>query len=267
MIKEDLVWYVGYGSNVLENRFLCYITGGTQEGSQRVYEGCRDKSLPQLVKPIAINYELYFSKNSSVWQNGGVAFIRNEYDREAVTYARMFLISKEQLSDIAKQETSSNYTIDINFDEAIEKGSTVFKALPSWYGKILLLGYQDDLPIFTLTSEIDLEKFIKPSSEYLKTISMGLRETYNFTTIEITDYFQNKKGVLENYKIYELYDLVENRKTIFDKQVLEMVDILAREYAELPEGEERKLKMTEIEKLMRRYYGEISINNSDENII
>ena len=96
MVESNLVWYLSYGSNILAERFHCYISGGQPQGSQKIYEGCRDTSRPRRDKPTTINYELYFSKNSPVWDNGGVAFIKDELNRNTTSFARVYLITKQQ---------------------------------------------------------------------------------------------------------------------------------------------------------------------------
>lgn len=123
---EDYVWYLGYGSNIQSNRFICYITGGQTIGNIRQYQGCRDKSKPLRRKKIIINHELYFSKASQAWENGGVAFISTTSNREMTTFARMYLITKQQLCDVAKQETNSSELCSINYDEAVSRGENSF---------------------------------------------------------------------------------------------------------------------------------------------
>src|SRR6202011_4779241 len=54
------VWYASYGSNLKRKRFMCYIKGGTPEGSAKRNEGCRDKSEPTESRPISLNFTLYF---------------------------------------------------------------------------------------------------------------------------------------------------------------------------------------------------------------
>ncbi|MBL0236650.1 MAG: hypothetical protein IPQ02_08595 [Saprospiraceae bacterium] len=39
--KLDYIWYASYGSNLLEERFQCYIKGGMPKGSTKTYLGCR----------------------------------------------------------------------------------------------------------------------------------------------------------------------------------------------------------------------------------
>lgn len=204
---KNLVWYVGFGSNIFEDRFICYITGGQPVGSQKNYNGCRDKEIPKNSKPITINHELYFAKNSSSWQNGGVAFVNIDANIAAKTFARMYLVTKQQLEDIAKQETNSDEYIIINFDEAISTGNTIFKN-PSWYGKLLYLGEYDKNPIFTLTNENNLTQSTKPSAEYLQTIIKGIQQSHNLTIQEIVNYLMSKRGVAGNYSADELQNLI-----------------------------------------------------------
>lgn len=209
MIDANLVWYLCYGSNIFEDRFLCYITGGQPAGSQRRYAGCRDKSLPKDNKPKIINYELYFAEQSSVWDNSGVGFVSIDKNQEAKTFSKMYLLTKQQLADIAKQETNSENYLEINLEEAILNGNTIFKN-PSWYGNMIFLGYDSGYPIFTLTNKENLQTSTKPSEEYLKTIIKGLHQTYNVTRKEIVDYFIDKRGVDGNYSLSDLQYLNDN---------------------------------------------------------
>ncbi len=55
------VWYVGYGSNLSEQRFLCYIQGGTPPFGKDSNRGCQDQTRPKAEKPIKIHYPLYFA--------------------------------------------------------------------------------------------------------------------------------------------------------------------------------------------------------------
>jgi hypothetical protein len=88
------VWYVGYGSNVHEQRFLCYIRGGTPRFGKKHSKGCTDKTPPVEKKAITISYPLYFAlpdKNTktSNWGAGGVAFIDPQEAKKLKTFCRM----------------------------------------------------------------------------------------------------------------------------------------------------------------------------------
>ncbi len=76
------VWYAGYGSNLCEERFLCYIKGGKFRWGGRKSSGCDDKTLPEEKGRITIPFPLYFAERSRGWQGGGVAFSAREYIAE-----------------------------------------------------------------------------------------------------------------------------------------------------------------------------------------
>jgi hypothetical protein len=196
MSKEiKKVWYASYGSNILESRFHCYILGGQPKGSNKKNIGCSDKTLPQDKKEIYINSALYFAKASKNWGNGGVGFIKTEFDDKVQTYGRMYLITPEQFVEIVKQENNYTGELLIDFKKAQKKGSLILKQ-KSWYGNLFYLGEQNGNPIFTFTNEKNLTEDINPPSEqYLETIINGLKETYNLNTTETEEYFSNLQGV------------------------------------------------------------------------
>lgn len=71
---KEYVWYVSYGSNMLYERFLHYIKGGSFRGS-RYRRPCADQSLPLAVKTVEIPYDMYFGNESGSWRGGGVSFL------------------------------------------------------------------------------------------------------------------------------------------------------------------------------------------------
>lgn len=204
---QDKIWYACYGSNILEERFNCYIKGGQPKGAQTKYEGCTDKTLPTDNEDFYICSELYFAKESSNWDNGGVAFIRTLFEPQASTMGRIFLITKGQLVDIARQETKTKAELTIDFDKAVAYGSYIFKR-PSWYGNLLYLGQQSEYPIFTLTNQDDLQPITKPSKSYLRTIWQGIKEAHKFDDKAIFEYLKSKRGIKENYKDEELLRII-----------------------------------------------------------
>jgi hypothetical protein len=207
MNLEEKVWYACYGSNLLEERFLCYIKGGKPPGAQTNYEGCLDKTLPTEYEEFYICSELYFAQNSKTWDNGGVAFIRTNFESNASTFGKIYLITKGQLIDIAKQETNTKKELFLNFDKAIENGNYIFKK-PSWYGNLMYLGEQNNLPIFTLTNENEVQTEVKPNEKYIKTIIDGLKQTHNLDNKTIFEYLNGKLGISGNYSDEELMDII-----------------------------------------------------------
>lgn len=208
--EKKHIWYASYGSNIFEDRFLCYIQGGKPEGSVKSYSGCKDKTLPAQNEEIFINAEMYFAKNSKNWDNGGVAFIRTNLNEEMQTLGRMYLITIEQFIDVIKQEIDFEGEIAIDFDKTINDGSLVFKE-GSWYGNIIYLGNHNDTPIFTFTHQDNISITTKPSVKYLKTIIKGIHETYvQLNTSEIVDYLISKQGIESNYSKEDLEKLVNS---------------------------------------------------------
>ena len=203
------VWYACYGSNIREERFMCYINGGTPPGALRNFTGCSDKSKPKDSKPFRIDHEMYFAKKSPTWNGGGICFLNPEKDSSANTLGRTYLINSSQFIDLVRQELKFEGEIVIDFDELVAQGQ--YNCMTDGrYGLLLYLGEIEGKPVVSFTSEVFLEDEINPPDEaYLSTIINGLREIYNLDQAEILAYFKNKTGikgfVIEN----ELIDLVQ----------------------------------------------------------
>lgn len=203
------IWYASYGSNMQMERFLCYIRGGQPKGRTDIYEGCRNKTLPENNENLYISSRLYFAKESKGWNKGGVGFISNSFNKKNQVLARMYLITKEQFEDVVKQETKFNGELRIDFEKCIENGSLIFKD-PSWYGNLIYLGNQEGKPIFTFTSKSDFTNQInKPDDTYLKTIIGGIKETFpNFNEFDIYEYLFPLDGIKGNYNKEQLIRLI-----------------------------------------------------------
>lgn len=208
---QEYIWYASYGSNLSEERFLCYIKGGQPIGASRDYPGSRDKTLPIKKEKIYINHELYFAKKSRTWENSGVCFLKTTSDPKKKTLGRMYLVTKVQFIDIVQQETNSVSSLTINFNKAIKVGSLIFKE-NSYYGNLIYLGSQNNSPIFTFTNQENIENTNKPCENYLKTIVKGIKETYALTTPEIVRYFISISGISDNYKTDELTKIIDSVK-------------------------------------------------------
>lgn len=177
------VWYVGYGSNLFRERFLCYILGGKFQCGGSVATRCTDKTLPKRDSPFIIHHDLFFAKSLPSWENGGVAFISPEKDESKHTYGRMWKVSVEQFSEIWDQEGRSLY------DTKIELGRD-----------------ENGIPIWTITSKDEL-KFNKPSDNYIKTIIAGLKETYHLGNENVLKYLMKTPGIKDNFEEKDLSTL------------------------------------------------------------
>jgi|SRR5690625_94656 len=192
------VWYFSYGSNILIDRFLCYIHGETPAGSTRAEVGCQDKTSPKETHIMSIPYSLYFSKERSKWGEGGVAFIDHKPVDNTATIGRMFLITEDQFKDVVAQENNETL-IDIDLKKVIERGSA--KVTNGWYGRMMYLGEKEGAPIFTFTSNTPMsgQKIKIPAKPYIKTIANGLMKM-NMSKQDISDYLTRKHGGVDPFQ-------------------------------------------------------------------
>jgi len=187
-VGQSYVWYVGYGSNLCEERFLCYIRGGRFKWGGCNAAGCTDQSLPKGNKSFWIPYRLYFAKESSSWECKGVAFItpNKESNENKWTMGRMWKITNEQYEQIRNQEG------------------------PSWYNHKISLGEENGFPILTITNAAILTPYKRPSGGYLKTIALGLKETDNWSNEKIFQYLKGKEGVNSQIDEDELIEIIDS---------------------------------------------------------
>lgn len=150
--KKDLIWYVSYGSNLLEERFDIYI------------QATKSKLPPLMTQTKTLPYELYFAKSSSQWSDKGVAFL--DIHKKGKTYGKAYLIHQDQLEDIQKKEGSIWY----DCIHEIEKDE---------YG----------ISYVTLTHSNRYPNH-QPSKEYLEVLGAGLKETYGFDMKMIENYLE-----------------------------------------------------------------------------
>lgn len=155
MDKNDrLVWYVVYGSNLQEERFLRYINGDCDRN------GCNDKTPPRKSIPVIIPGKRYFAKSSSRWQNKGVAFY--DWTADGEICGRAWLITEEQFKEIKVQEGESWYKEEIEFCPI------------------------DGIAARTITHDNSFRKDINaPSKKYLQVIQSGEAETRRLPQMSI----------------------------------------------------------------------------------
>ncbi len=208
MNRSQQVWYACYGSNLLSNRFYCYIAGGKPEGSSRFYQGCRDKTLPQAQKPILIPQELYFAKSARGWNKGSVAFIKPDSKAHAQTLGKRYLITQTQFVDLVQQESQLHSSPKIDFDKARREGKLQIKK-KAWYNLLCFLGDDNGIPIFTFTNTRFLNDEIKsPDKTYLTTLIKGLQSCYELSPEAIWNYLIAKKGIDGTWNKTTLHQLV-----------------------------------------------------------
>ncbi len=151
----DYVWYASYGSNMLYERFMCYIRGGVCRFNGNDYRECKDKNPPIASMPVEIPYDMYFGNSSKSWGGSGVSFL--DTSKPGKSLGRMYLITNEQMEHVHCQESK-------------EKSA-------NWYDKVINLGTKYDIPIKTITNH-GLRPEHPPNEKYTSVILDGLRETY-----------------------------------------------------------------------------------------
>ena len=152
---EKMIWYAAYGSNLLRERFLHYILGGTCRFNGKPYKGCTDKTPPLDTQPADMPYPMYFGNRSSSWHGCGVSFLDVESSGHA--YGRLWLITESQFLDVWEQEGPGQ----------------------AWYPDRISLGIrkEDGIEMATLTNRVR-RNFCEPHPDYLEVLRLGLRETY-----------------------------------------------------------------------------------------
>ena len=163
---KEYVWYVSYGSNMLFERFIRYIKGGSYGGSA-YREACSDTSLPVAVRTVEIPFDMYFG-NLSSW-GGGVSFLDTTKKGKSLGVA--YLITKEQFEHVSCEE---------NCGRCPGGGE--------WYEDIIDLKPIDGFEVKTITNN-DLRDYNEPSQAYLETLFKGINENWpEMSDEEIWDY-------------------------------------------------------------------------------
>lgn len=166
---KDYIWYVSYGSNMLYDRFICYIKGGQFEGSGSYRRPCDDTSEPVEVRSIDIPYDMYFGNYSGSWEGCGVSFL--DTSKEGHAYGVAYLITREQFEHVAAEENG---------------GRT--PGYGNWYENIKVLGKMDGYELVTLTND-ELRPYNEPCEDYLETLKRGMRENWPEMSEEDIDYY------------------------------------------------------------------------------
>lgn len=168
--QEDYVWYVSYGSNMLRERFMHYIEGGSYEGGGACHDPCEDRTQPLAVKTYDIPYDMYFGNSSGSWEGGGVSFL--DITKPGSVKGVAYLITREQFDHVAQQENGGcepEYSVN-------------------WYNTVVTLGEMDGCEVVTITND-SVRPYNEPTEAYLDTLKRGLRENYpEMTEEEIGEY-------------------------------------------------------------------------------
>ncbi len=210
---EDLVFYLSYGSNLDEARFLTYITGGSVPGSTKVHEGCRDKSLPRKRVHHKFGWRVRFVAYSEWWE-GLAACIDEEAD---VSHGVAYLITREQFVDVLRQENGLPLERDVVVDwEALHARSALEVASGLAYGLLRTMGELDGVPVYTFTHTSEFMRKQQRGSRkkpertasvaYLNVIARGL--SAHLPREELCEYLRSREGIKGRWTDEALQSLV-----------------------------------------------------------
>ncbi|MCI2061486.1 MAG: hypothetical protein LKJ83_01780 [Eubacteriaceae bacterium] len=159
--KRDHVWYVCYGSNMLNERFLCYLKGGAFRECSNVLPACEDNADDPLQRmPYILPYNMYYANTSSSWNGSAVSFL--DITKPGCAYGAAYLISKKQFRHVCRGENGGHDTENA-----------------SWYNAVVSLGTFDGIDVATLTNSRRLDRR-SPSYNYLEVLVEGIMENYNY---------------------------------------------------------------------------------------
>lgn len=206
----EYVWYASYGSNILEERFNCYIEGSKYKHNSKSEYGCINKSLPIDSRSYIFNIGLSFAFNSYKWNGGGVAFLDKNLSNKK-TFAKIYKITKEQFTHIFMQENGLNPHKDelmVDFTSLSKDKSLIVS--DSWYGLILEVDEIDGLPVYTFTNPNVLNEYNCPSPEYLQTIISGIKSSRDIPNKQIIDAFKEYNGIKDNDECIDLESFINS---------------------------------------------------------
>jgi gamma-glutamylcyclotransferase (GGCT)/AIG2-like uncharacterized protein YtfP len=168
--EEEYVWYVAYGSNLLEERMKYYIQGGFCKYNGKTYCACSDPTMPETSRAVMIPYNvMYANYNMGSWKNSAVSFL--DLSRPGKAYGRAYKIKKSQLDELHSKEGKGN----------------------NWYPECIQLEDMEGLKAYTFGgyTEKRREPFSRVSAEYGYVLYKGMKETYpEMSDDEIYDYLR-----------------------------------------------------------------------------
>lgn len=191
----ERVWYVSYGSNMCFDRLACYLVGGVPPGGSRRNPGARDRRLPERTVPVDLPGTVYFAGDSPQW-GGGVAFYDHAWP--GWTAARGYLVTAEQLADIAAQEMYRPPYDDNPLSDLVRRPLEDARQVlgPGRYETLLEVGRHDDRPLLTFTSShgLDHVEHTRPVPAYLDVVARGLRESRAWDDAQVGAYLASILG-------------------------------------------------------------------------
>ncbi len=185
MNPPALVWYAAYGSNLLAERFLAYLNGGSVPGSDAPQRGLVDRTPPRRWRRCRLHHRLVFAGRSTRW-NAGVCFLdpHRRVDPPP-TLGRAWMLAAHQVVGVWEQENRGLAPEVVDWERLRTVGH--LDAKEGWYGRLLHLGRLEGRDLVTITCA-RLPEVNEPSEPYLEVVTRGLGESWGLSSAEAARY-------------------------------------------------------------------------------
>ncbi|MYS64288.1 histone deacetylase [Streptomyces sp. SID5473] len=170
-----------------------YLLGGRPAGAARPTPGCRDPRPPERSIPLELPGRLHFATRSPVW-SGGRAFW--DPDAGGTTWARAYLITLGQFSDIAAQEMYRTPGPGTDLDPAGALADGRAALGPGRYETLVCPGFVGGLPVLTFTAPWRCGEVpgVCPSAAYLRHLAAGLLDAGAWEASTVARYLAAAPG-------------------------------------------------------------------------
>lgn len=175
MHASNAVWYVAYGSNLLEARFLAYLAGCGDGPAWGAHRGARDPSPPSGDRRVVVPHPVFFGGHSRKWQ-GGCCLCRAEPPEPGrlPVVGRAWRITWDQMADVVAQE-NNRPTDQASMPEAPPPPGTAVRVLDGVIDLVVGMPEVDGEPACTLASS-DPPGIGPPSLTYRDVLAAGMAE-------------------------------------------------------------------------------------------
>lgn len=187
------VWYAAYASNMLERRFMLYLTGGVLAETGRVHAGARDPSAPKEDAPLWLPGTVYFATESSTWPDTGRALYDPDMPHRSA--GRGYLIEDHQVADVVAQEMRQEPGVfDPSYIPAVPGAMTRFG--DGHYETLVCTGMIDGYPVVTMAAPWSVQDvpLLRLAGPYRDVIIEGLQETWGWDSAEAERYLATLPG-------------------------------------------------------------------------
>ena len=227
--NEKYIWFGVYNELLLN------------ENISKLLEKCKDNSLPKESASIHLNkFSISFNKNKIF-----IIFKEN-----SSIFIKLYLITKNQLIDILKNEYKCNDKID-NESENIFKLEKIndeiilepYQTEINFYNTIKNVGVFNKINIYSITTKNNNIDIQAPDKEYLNQIYIGLKKSfYLYSNYLIIYYLYLTHEIKTTYSLKKLAEIfLENNKEKTENNIIiKEIENQKQLWFFLPKNEEKK---------------------------